>query len=144
MAEEGWEMKWELLVADAWADPDLKQRLLKDPMGVCKERGIVPPQGMKIKIVEDTDEVAHFVLPSKPSEEELSAEELESVAGGQTTLCITLCIGGCGCRGCGGGPCGGGCAPPCGGCGGGCRPPGCRGCGPPCAGCRGCGPGCRP
>jgi len=26
---ESWAVKWELLVADAWADPELKKRLFK-------------------------------------------------------------------------------------------------------------------
>jgi hypothetical protein len=102
-----WELKWELLVADAWADPALKKRLLENPAVVLKERGITLPSGVQPKIVEDTDKVAHLVLPSKPAEGELSEQELASVAGGAER-----------CRGCGG----------CGGCRGcsGCR--GCEGC----------------
>jgi hypothetical protein len=118
MAEQqsDWGLKWELLVADAWDDPALKQRLLSNPETVLKERGITPPAGKKFKVEEETD-VIYLVLPPKPAEEELSEEQLESVAGGH--------CGPCGCRPpCG--PCG--CRPPCGPCGRGCRPP----CGPPC------------
>jgi hypothetical protein len=128
MAEEregSWDLKWELLVADAWSDPELKKRLLADPTAVCAERGIALPKGRKIKVIEDSDTVTHFVLPSKPAGEELSEEALESVAGGGGCFGCFGCLGcggcgGCGCRGCGG--CGG-----CRGCGGGCR--GCGGCG---------------
>jgi hypothetical protein len=38
-------LKWELLVADLWADPALKKRLLDDPAAVLKERGIAFPEG---------------------------------------------------------------------------------------------------
>jgi hypothetical protein len=112
--------KWELLVADMWADPGLKRRLMEDPASVLRERGI-QTSGKQIKIVEDTDKIEHLVIPSKPSGGELSEEELQSVAGGHCGGC-----GGCGCgRGCGGCGCGG-CG--CGGCGCG-RGCGCGGCG---------------
>ena len=110
-----WELRWGLLVADAWADEALKERLLSDPAAVLKERGITTPPNVQIKTIEDTANVMHLVLPMKPAEGELSEEELSTVAGGW--------CGGCGCRGCGG----------CGGCGGGCGCGGCRGC----RGCRG-------
>jgi hypothetical protein len=149
MADEGWRLKWELLVADAWDDPDLKKRLLSKPEEVFKERGITLPAGMKAKVVESTEETGYFVIPPKPSEEEMSEEELESVAGGGGFSLTLGCAGGCGCggggcrgcagcvgcrgcagcRGCGGGGCGcggGGCGCGGGGCGGG----GCRGCRP--------------
>ncbi|MCC7424588.1 MAG: NHLP leader peptide family RiPP precursor [Planctomycetaceae bacterium] len=134
MAEDtGWELKWDLLVADCWDDPALKKRLLTDTAAVLKERGINVPAGTTIKVVEDTSSTTHLVLPEKPAEGELSESELENVAGGHCIIigCGRGCGGGCGCgRGCGRG-CGGGCG--CGrGCGGGC------GCG------RGCGRGCRP
>jgi Nitrile hydratase, alpha chain len=78
------ETKWELLVADTWDDPELKQRLLNDPHTVLKERGIAIPAGLQIKVLEDTETVEHLVLPGPygVSEDELSERELESVAGG--------------------------------------------------------------
>lgn len=140
MAElsDDFDLRWELLVADAWADPQLKAKLLKNPQAVFAERGISLPMGVSVNVHEDSDSAVNLVLPAAPAEEELSEQELETVAGGGD-LCISLCVGG-GCRGCGGG-CGGcrGCGG-CGGCG------GCRGCGG-CGGCggRGCsgGRGCR-
>jgi hypothetical protein len=111
MAEErkNWELKWELLVADAWADPKLKERLLTNTAEVLKERGVEPPSGKTIRVVEETADTSYFVLPAKPAEAEISEEELRSVAGGW--------CGGCRCReGCRG-----------------CRE-GCRGCGRPCRG----------
>jgi Nitrile hydratase, alpha chain len=92
------ETKWELLVADTWDDPELKQRLLNDPHTVLKERGIAIPQGLQIKVLEDTQTVEHLVLPGPygVSEDEISERELESVAGGR---CGRGGGGGRGCRG---------------------------------------------
>jgi hypothetical protein len=124
MAEqESWYLKWQLLVADAWADPELKKRLLKDPQAVLAERGIKPPEGKQFRVIEETAECVPLVLPAKPEQAELSEEQLEGVAGGHGPW----------------GPC---CPPPCGGFGPCCPPP----CPPPCGGfprpC--CPPPCRP
>lgn len=130
------DLKWELLISDCWDDEALKKRLLKDPAAVCKERGIEIPAGVKLNVVENTDAVVNIVIPAPPKEEELSEEQLETVAGGHTSLCFSLCVGGCrscsGCSGCSG-------CRSCSGCGG-CS--GCSGC-RSCSGCGGCG-GCRP
>jgi len=93
-------------VADAWADEALKKRLMSDPAAVLKERGAAIPPNVQIKMIEDTANVRHLVLPTKPAAAELSEEELSTVAGG------AYCRG---CRGCGG-------CRRCGGCG------GCSGC----------------
>lgn len=103
-----WELRWGLLVADAWADDALKKRLLSDTAAVLKERGITTPPNVQIKTIEDTANVMHLVLPTKPAAAELSEEELSTVAGGWCGGCGCHGCGcrGCGCRGCG---CGGGC-----------------------------------
>ena len=100
-----WELKWELLVADAWADPALKKRLMDDPAKVLAERGIAVPQGTQVKIIENTANVTHLVIPTKPAEGELSEEELAGVAGGHCG-CGRCGCGRCGCGGCGGCGCG--------------------------------------
>jgi len=38
-----WELEWEFLVADAWADADLMDRLLREPAAVLHERGVNIP-----------------------------------------------------------------------------------------------------
>jgi len=85
MSESDFETKWQLLVADTWDDPELKQRLLDDPASVLKERGIEVPEGFEIKVHADSESVENLVLPAGPEEEEdeeLEDEELEAVAGG--------------------------------------------------------------
>ena len=111
MAEQfDWEEAWGQLVAKAWSDPALREKLLADPAGVLKENGVIVPADVTINVRENTDQVVNLVLPVKPSAAELSEEELHQAAGGHCH----------GCHGCGG--CRG-----CGGCGG-CHRCGCEGC----------------
>lgn len=96
--------KMEQLIAKTWADEVFKRRLLSNPVAVLKEEGVEVPEGIKVVVVEDTSTVMHLVLPPKPSEDELSEEDLSQAAGGH-------CSGGC--RGCGGCRCGCGCGRGC-------------------------------
>ena len=70
------------VVAAAWADPAFKRRLLADPIGALRERGIQPLADIQVRVVEDTAELAHLVLPVRPDEAELCNEQLGRVAGG--------------------------------------------------------------
>jgi hypothetical protein len=70
------------IVARAWSDPVFKTRLLADPGPILAEAGITPPPGVNFRVVEDTDTVSHLVLPPPPGSGELSAADLERVAGG--------------------------------------------------------------
>ena len=71
------------LVAKAWADDSFKARLLAEPAAVLQEEGIAVPAGVELRAVENTDKVMYLTLPPKPSED-LSDEQLNSVAGGLT------------------------------------------------------------
>jgi hypothetical protein len=56
------------IVARAWADPEFKQRLLKEPLVVFKEYRLEPPESVKeVRVVENSAEVMHFVLPAAPT-----------------------------------------------------------------------------
>jgi hypothetical protein len=68
------------VVAKAWQDEAFKQRLLSDPQSVLQEHGVQVPAGQQVRVVENTDQVVHLVLPQRPRE--LSAEQLDAVAGG--------------------------------------------------------------
>jgi Nitrile hydratase, alpha chain len=76
--------KWGQVVAQAWSDDSYKQRLLADPAAVMAEQGLTPPTDKQLRIVEDTADTVHVVLPAKP--DELSDEELDQAAGGQAYL----------------------------------------------------------
>ncbi len=72
------------VVAKAWTDDEFKVKLMSDPKAVFKENGVSVPEGMDVKIVENTPTLTHFTLPerSKAKGGELSDEQLDSVAGG--------------------------------------------------------------
>lgn len=76
------------MVAKAWTDEEYKARLLSDPKSVFKENDVDVPDGVEIKIVEDTGKVKHYTLPPSPVEGELRDEDLEKVSGG---YCSDLC-----------------------------------------------------
>ena len=73
------------IVAKAWADEAFKQRLLADPAAVLKAEGLAVPEGVELRLVENTDKVVHLTLPAKPAE--LSDEQLDDVAGGASPNC---------------------------------------------------------
>ena len=54
------------LVARAWQDEAFKQRLLADPQAVLQEHGLPVPAGKTVRVVEDTADTMHLVLPPKP------------------------------------------------------------------------------
>jgi hypothetical protein len=71
------------VIAEAWADPGFKARLIAEPRTVLAEHGVDLPANVEIRAVENTDNVVYLALPPKPKEE-LSDEALEAVAGGAT------------------------------------------------------------
>jgi hypothetical protein len=55
------------ITARAWADPEYKARLMKDPAGVFSEEGF-PLTGRKVHVHENTATEFHFVIPPKPQD----------------------------------------------------------------------------
>jgi hypothetical protein len=53
-------------LAKAWADDSFKRRLIAEPHAVLKAHGVEVPAGTRVRIVEDTPGVRHFILPEKP------------------------------------------------------------------------------
>jgi len=78
------------LIAKCWADEDFKAKLLADPAAVLKAEGAELPEGITIKAVENTDKVFHLVIPPKPSDSELSDDDLDNVAGGTVFTGVML------------------------------------------------------
>jgi Nitrile hydratase, alpha chain len=74
-------MSMSKVVARAWADPAYKAKLLSDPHSALAEAGVDVPAGIRLKVVEDTADTRHVVLPVAPSGAgELTEEELGKVA----------------------------------------------------------------
>jgi hypothetical protein len=80
---EAWRMSYGKAVARAWSDADYKARLLADSAGALGEAGVDVPAGVTVKVVENTGDTLHLVLPARP-EGELTDEELEQASGGRT------------------------------------------------------------
>ena len=76
------EKQWGQIVAKAWQDEAFKKRLLAEPASVLKELGVAVPADMTVKVIENTPKTCYLTLPVKPSTDQLSAEDLERVAGG--------------------------------------------------------------
>ncbi len=79
------------LVAKAWSDDEFKVELLSDPMRVFKENSIEVPEGIEVRMVENTADTMHFILPPEPSDE-LSDDELCSVSGGVCFSKFPMCV----------------------------------------------------
>lgn len=83
--------KMQEIISKAWMDEGFKKRLLADPSATLKGEGVEVPPGLEVRMVENTDKVFHLVLLQKPSNAELSDEQLDNAAGGGG-LCECLCI----------------------------------------------------
>jgi hypothetical protein len=76
------------IVARAWGDDAFRQSIVADPLTVLKANGMeIPAEMREMRIVahrSDVQEipgVGFLVIPPRPSEVELSDEELEQVSG---------------------------------------------------------------
>lgn len=56
------------IIAKAWADEDFKRRLIADPAAVLRAENMCVPEGVTLKVVENTETISHIVLPAKPSD----------------------------------------------------------------------------
>ena len=80
--------EWErTIVQRSIEDEEFRQRLLDDPKGILEqELGRQLPEGVEVRVVEESADTIYLVLPSASAlgdqGGELSDEELEAVAGG--------------------------------------------------------------
>ena len=70
------------LFAACWKDEALKARFMNDPKAVLAEYGMDVPDGMDVKVVENSDNTVHITMPMAPRGNELSDDELSAAAGG--------------------------------------------------------------
>jgi hypothetical protein len=77
------------VVAKAWADEAFKAALIADPRATLAQEGIALPEGLTLKVVENTADTLHVILPPPPSAA-LSDEAVGAVAGG--TRWCSICI----------------------------------------------------
>ena len=81
MDDEKFELEYGKIVAKAWSDEGFKKRLFADPASVLKESGMKIPEGVQVKLMENTDTLVHIPFPCAPSDE-LGLEQLDKAAGG--------------------------------------------------------------
>jgi hypothetical protein len=71
------------LVARAWQEEGFKQQLLTDPRAaIAAETGGNVPEGIEVRVVEETPTVRYLVLPLNTTQ--LSDEQLDRTAGGNS------------------------------------------------------------
>ncbi|WOJ93370.1 NHLP leader peptide family RiPP precursor [Congregibacter variabilis] len=80
------------VVAKCWADDDYKQKLINDPAAVLKAEGVEMPEGVSLRVVEDSEQLHTIVLPAKPTS--LSDDDLDNVAGGLCCLPLGIAMTG--------------------------------------------------
>lgn len=89
------------LIERAWQDEAFRQELLCNPKAVLEaELGKQLPSDLQITVVEETPNLNYLVLPANPdrlTDQDLSAEELDLVAGGSMITVmgpnrLSLCI----------------------------------------------------
>ncbi len=76
-------MSIEKAIARAWIDTDYKAKLLTDPHAALAECGVDVPEGPTVKVIENTADTVHVVLPLTAAEAgKVSMDKLEEIAGG--------------------------------------------------------------
>jgi hypothetical protein len=101
------DLLWSQIVARAWCDDLLMERLLSDPRAVLAEHDLEVPPGTEVEVelgtevrIDQTGAVRRFLLSARPSQE-LMEEELMGDALGHDWFCYcgacARCAA-CGCR----------------------------------------------
>lgn len=82
MVNQAWTPKERELAERLRDDMDFRAEFKADPKSAVVAVGnSVPPDFLDIRVVEDTEDVVHFVLPPNPNSQ-LSDEYLSAVSGG--------------------------------------------------------------
>lgn len=69
------------IVAHVWSDKTFKQKLLNSPAAAMAEHGVKVQKGITLKVIENTADTRHLVLPVAPAHSaQLSISELEKIA----------------------------------------------------------------
>ena len=81
---------YNLAIAKAWYSGRFKKRLLRNSRAALAELGIVPPEGVTIRVVADSPATCCLVLPPPPPPGVTAAEQLNKVPGGVPRAAILL------------------------------------------------------
>jgi hypothetical protein len=78
--------QYQQLIAKCWADEAFKQRLLADPAGTLAAEGMAVPEGVTLRVVENTEQEVTLVIPPRPTD--LTDERLDGTSGGRYWWCV--------------------------------------------------------
>ncbi len=73
------------VMAQAVSDPTFRVRLMADPVTTMQAAGMTVPDGVTVKVIQNTDTLVHLVLPAAGTHE-LTDQELDAVVGGNLSL----------------------------------------------------------
>jgi len=68
------------IIARCWEDEEFKKRLIADPAKILDAEGVSVPDGVSIRVVEDTEQIRTLIIPPAPSH--LDDDQLKGIAGG--------------------------------------------------------------
>ena len=77
------------IIARCWEDDEFKKRLMADPAKILDAEGVNVPDGVSIRVVEDTDQVRTLIIPPAPSH--LDDDHLKGITGGFDPPCVEHC-----------------------------------------------------
>jgi hypothetical protein len=76
------------ILTKCWADASFKQQLLTDPAAALKAEGIDIPAGYTVRVLENTENIFHFVIPNRSTD--LPDGLLEKLAGGTNSKEVSV------------------------------------------------------
>jgi hypothetical protein len=71
------ERKFNEVLLEIYSDPDLKVVFEGNPRGFLRQRGIVVPDDIELRVHEDTAKVRHLIVPRLEGDPPTTVEELE-------------------------------------------------------------------
>lgn len=72
------ERKFNEILLEILGDPDLKVVFAGNPRGFLRQRGVVIPDDVELRVHEDTEKLRHIVLPYLEGDPPTTVEELEA------------------------------------------------------------------
>jgi hypothetical protein len=70
------------IISKCWGDAAFKARFISDPKKVLAEYDIEVPEGLDVKVLENTNDLMYLTIPPKPDHSALSDDQLDQVSGG--------------------------------------------------------------
>ena len=70
------------IIGLAMSDANFRKKLLADPVRTLRDAGVEVPEGVSVRVVEDTATLVHMVLPAPVGDSEISESDLDMVSAG--------------------------------------------------------------